>query len=73
MKKQKRIAKNGLTVDDGFFTVRMLDAIHAITRNIKGANPNNPNSEKQWLIERTEKSSKPSKKRGDSRYKHLKN
>jgi len=39
VKKQKRIAKLGLRVDGGFFTIRMLDCIQVITRNLKGADP----------------------------------
>ena len=55
VKKQKRIAKLGLTVDDGSFTVRMLDSIQVITRNLKGADPDDFGSEQKWLKYRAEK------------------
>ena len=55
IKKQKKIVKQGLTVDDGFFSVRMLETIQVVTKNLKGADPDNINSEKQWLKERLEK------------------
>ena len=53
----------GLTVDDGFSSVRMLEAIQVITRNLKDADPDNPNSEEQWLKERLERA-KTRKNRG---------
>ena len=57
IKKQKRIARLGLTTDDGFFTVRMLNSIRetAITRNLKGADPDDSDSESKWLGQRAEK------------------
>lgn len=62
VKKQKRIAKLGLTVDDGFFTVRMFDSIKAITENVKGANPDDFGSEQKWLKQRAEKRATASQK-----------
>jgi hypothetical protein len=57
IRKQKRIAGLGLTVDDGFFTVRMLNSIQAtaITKNLKGADPDYLISELNWLEQRAEK------------------
>lgn len=63
VKKQKRIAKLGLTCDDGFFTVEMLEAIQAVTRNLKGADPDDFGSEEKWLKHRAEKRAMVSKKR----------
>ena len=39
----------GLKADDGFFTIRMLDFSRIITRNLKGANPDDTNAEIKWL------------------------
>lgn len=57
IRKQKRIARLGLTVHDGFFTVRMLNSIQvtAITKNLKGADPDYLISELNWLGQRAEK------------------
>ena len=68
IKKQKKIAKLRLTADDGFFTVKMLEAIYAVTRALKGADSNKLNSEKKWLKRRFQNSA-GLKKRGDSREK----
>ncbi len=52
IKKQNEIVRLGLTADDGFFTVKMLMDIHVVTKNLKGASPDDPNSELNWLSER---------------------
>ena len=44
-----------LTSDDGFFTVRMLDTIHTVTGNIKGADPDEEDAESKWFARREEK------------------
>ena len=67
LRKQKKIAKLGLTVDDGFFTVRMLNSIQAITKGIKGANPDDWNSAAKWLKQRAEKRATVSQKRGNNK------
>ena len=53
VRRQKRIQKLGLGYDAGFFTVRMLEAIKAIGKGLKGANPDSPDSEESWLKVRT--------------------
>lgn len=65
IKKQKRIAKLGLTPDDGFFTVRMLTAIQVVTKNLRGADPDDFQSEAKWLKQRAEKRATVSQKRGN--------
>jgi hypothetical protein len=57
IRKQKLIARLGLAVDDGFFTVRMLNSIQAtaITKNLKGADSDYLISELKWLEQRAEK------------------
>jgi hypothetical protein len=57
IRKQKRIARLRLAVDDGFFTVRMLNSIQAtaITKNLKGADSDYLISELKWLEQRAEK------------------
>jgi hypothetical protein len=57
IRKQKRIARLGLAIDDGFFTVRMLNSIQAtaITKNLKGADSDYLISELKWLEQRAEK------------------
>jgi len=67
IQKQKRIAKLGLSVDDGFFSLKMVNSIRAITKNLKGADPNNFNSEEKWLKQRLEKRAMVSQKRGDNK------
>jgi len=62
LKKQKRIAKLGLTVDDGFFTVMMLDSIRVVTKHLKGADPDDFASEQKWLKHRAEKREMASQK-----------
>jgi hypothetical protein len=52
IKKQKQIAKRKLSADDGFFTVRMLNALRVLPKEIKGANPDDPNPEETWFNER---------------------
>jgi hypothetical protein len=49
IKKQKQIAALGLSAEDGFFTVRMLNALRVVPRNIKGADPDDPDSELKWI------------------------
>ena len=63
IKKQKQIAALKLKADVGFFTVRMLDSIHVVTKNIKGADPDDPSAELKWLKKRDEKRVANSKKR----------
>ena len=58
IKKQKQIAILRLKTDVGFFTVRMLDAVHMVTKNLKGADPDDPGAELKWLQERAEKQEK---------------
>ena len=55
IKKQREIAKLGLTADDGFFTVKMLMDIHVVTKNLRGASPDDPKSESNWLHDRVQK------------------
>jgi len=69
IKKQKRIAKLGLTVDDGFFTVTMLNAIQVVTKNLKGADPSDFGSEAKWLKQRAEKRAMVSQKRRNNKAK----
>jgi hypothetical protein len=52
IKKQKIIADLGLTADDGFFTVRMLNSLRTIGRNLVGADPSETSSEAKWFKER---------------------
>ena len=49
IKKQRKIAKLKLNMDDGFYTVRMLNQIHVIPRSIRGADPADRNAEIKWL------------------------
>ncbi len=63
IKKQKQIAALRLRADAGFFTVRMLDAIHVVSKNLKGANPDDPGAELKWLQQRAEKRTATSAKR----------
>ena len=63
VKKQKRIARLGLTGDDGFFSIKMLDAIHTITRSIRGADPDHFDSDKTWLKQRGLKRARANQKR----------
>jgi hypothetical protein len=55
IKKQKKIAKLKLNMDDGFFTIRMLNQIQVVPRSLKGADPADSNAEMKWLQNRTEK------------------
>jgi hypothetical protein len=66
VKKQKRIAKLRLTAEDGFFTVKMLNSLDRITKSLKGADPDNFDSERQWLKQRAEKRLTVAKKRGNN-------
>ena len=67
IKKQKRIVKLGLTIDDGFFTVKMLNSIGRLTRSIKGADPDDFDSEAKWLKQRAENRELVSQKRGNNK------
>ena len=60
IKKQKKIARLKLTEDDGYFTTRMLNCLHtnSITSKLKGAVPNNPESEDQWISTRNQRQSR---------------
>ena len=65
IKNQIRIANLGLTTDDGYFTVRMLNSLQAtdFNKNLKGADPNCPDAEYTWFQQRPEKKiSTPQKK-----------
>ena len=53
IKKQKRIVRLGLTSDIGYFTVEMLNAIQRVTRNTKGADPDDIHSKQQWFKSRS--------------------
>jgi hypothetical protein len=53
IKKQHQIAAFKLKSGAGFFTVKMLDALHIVASNIKGADPDYPNAEDKWFKERT--------------------
>lgn len=67
IQKQKRIAKLGLTWEDGFFTVKMLKTIQVVTKSLKGADPDDFGSEEKWLKQRLSagaKSDRGSQKRG---------
>jgi hypothetical protein len=55
LEKQRKIARLKLPDDVGFFTVRMFDQIHTITRDIKGADPDEPDAELKWLESKEEK------------------
>jgi len=63
IKKQRQIAALKLTTEDGFFTVRMLEAIRVVSSNLKGADPDDPRAESKWLRERSEKRAAVSEKR----------
>ena len=63
IKKQRLIAKLRLTREDGFFTVRMLDSLRMIPRNLKGANPDDWNAESLWLKQLAERRTLASQKR----------
>ena len=63
IKKQKQIAALRLKPDIGFFTVRMLESLHVVTINLKGADPDDPDAEAKWFREREEKTAKLSQKR----------
>lgn len=55
IQKQQKIAHLKLTADDGFFTVRMLEEIHTVTKSTKGADPDETNAELKWFALRKEK------------------
>jgi len=58
IKKQKQIVALKLKARNGFFTVRMLDTIHTVTGYLKGADPDEPDAESNWLRERSGKQRK---------------
>jgi hypothetical protein len=63
IKKQKQIAALRLKTDAGFFTVKMLDDIHVIARNLRGADPDNSDAESKWFDRRTVKRASAADKR----------
>jgi hypothetical protein len=63
IKKQRQIAELRLTQEDGFFTVRMLETIHTVTRNVKGADPDDIKGEMKWLQQLSDKRATASEKR----------
>ena len=63
IKKQHQIAKLKLTTDDGFFTVRMLDQMHVIPKNVKGADPADNEAEIKWIEDRIGNRAKVSRPR----------
>jgi len=67
IKKQKRIARLGLTIDDGYFSHRMLTSIRAVTKNLKGADPDDFDSEEKWLKQRLEKRATVSQRRWNNK------
>lgn len=68
VKKQVLISNLGLTIDDGFFTVRMLNSLQitAITKKLKGADPRHFDSDSKWLKQCTDKRAPATKKRRKS-------
>ena len=52
IKKQRCIAALKLKADDGFFTVKMLNALRVISPGIKGADPDSDDPENEWLRSR---------------------
>jgi len=70
IRKQKRISKLGLTADDGFFSVKMLESLNRTTKSLKGADPDNFQSETQWLKQRGERRAKVTQKRRNSKAKN---
>ncbi len=67
IQKQKLLSNLGMTIDDGFFTVRMLNTIRStlINRNLKGASADDRNSELKWLKQMAAKRITASQKRWD--------
>ena len=65
IKNQVRIVNLRLTMDDGYFTVRMLNSLQAntLTRKLKGADPSCPNAESTWLQQHEDKQSSTPPKR----------
>jgi hypothetical protein len=63
IKKQKAIAALKLKADDGFFTVKMLNALKTVEQGIKGADPADDNAEANWLKEHYSPRKNTSKKR----------
>jgi len=64
---QKKIARLGLTINDGYFSHKMLTSIRAVTKNLEGADPDDVDSEEKWLKERLEKRATVSQKRGNNK------
>lgn len=69
IKKQHQIAALKLTTDDGFFTVRMLEAIRLVSSSLKGADPDDAKAESKWLRERVAKRAASLEKRQAQRQK----
>ena len=69
VKRQKRIARLGLTADDGFFSVKMLESLNRTTKSLRGADPDDFNSEAKWLKQRAGKRATVSQKRRNSKAK----
>ena len=67
VKKQKRIAKLGLTAQDGLFTVKMLNCLDRISKSLKGADPDDIDSEAKWLKQRAGKRARVSQKRRNNK------
>lgn len=63
IKKQKAIAAMKLKADDGFFTVRMLNALKTIDRNTRGADPADDDAELNWMKEHYKQRKGTGKKR----------
>ena len=53
---QKRIARRVHDVDAGYFTVKMLESITAVSSKTKGIDPDRRASEKVWVGKRVKKS-----------------
>ncbi len=52
IRKQKLIAKIGIKPDAGYFTVKMLNSIRSVTKNLRGADPDDAKAEARWFQER---------------------
>ena len=66
IKKQKLIADLKLKADDGFFTLKMLNFIKVVGKNLKGADPSDKRAEANWFKDHTSsprpKPAKPKKR-----------
>ena len=52
LQKQRKIARLGKGLDDGFFTVKMLDTLGIMRKGIQGANPDAVRAVETWLEKR---------------------